>query len=335
MTFPGIEDKVAFLSRPEAYPDRAHCVDTIQTHMSWVFLTDTHAWKLKKPVRNQYLDFSTPEARRRNCAREIRLNQRLTNNVYLKLVPLTVNKLGKLQLGGRGKTIDSLVRMRRLPSDRMLDDLIARHAVGEEDIRRLANVLSAFYRNADPTSMTGKSYRKLLSIHLEDVRHVLARTDYRLPTDLVESIICSQLEFLEENAALFDARIQARKIIDAHGDLRPEHICLEPRPVVIDCLEFNRKLRTLDIASELMFLELECERLGNSKVGRQIFKRYSEATGDRPHVSLLDFYKRYHACVRAKIAIWHLQDESIEDGSKWIAKANRYLSMAGNMRLAA
>jgi uncharacterized protein len=335
MAFPGIEDKVAFLSRPEAYPDRTHSVDIIQTHMSWVFLTDTHAWKLKKPVRTRYLDFSTPEARRRNCTREVRLNQRLTNDVYLGLVPLTINKLGKLQLDGRGKTVDSLVRMRRLPSDRMLDNLIARHAVAEKDIQKLANVLSEFYKNAAATSMTGKSYRRLLSGHLEDVRHALARTDYRLPTDLVESIVCSQLQFIEENAALLDARVQGRKIIDAHGDLRPEHICLEPHPVVIDCLEFNRELRTLDIASELMFLELECERLGNRNVGRQIFKRYTEATGDRPDASLLAFYKSYHACVRAKIAIWHLQDERVEQESRWIEKANRYLDLAGNMRLAA
>src|SRR5262245_39119237 len=98
MVQPGLEAKVAFLSKPEAYSDCAQCVETKQTHSSWVFLTDSHAWKLKKPVRTEYLDLRTPEARRRNCVREIRLNRRLAKDVYQGVVPLTVDKHGNFRL---------------------------------------------------------------------------------------------------------------------------------------------------------------------------------------------------------------------------------------------
>jgi aminoglycoside phosphotransferase family enzyme len=125
----GIEEKVAFLSRPEAYPDRPKHVEVKQTHMSWVFLTETCAWKLKKPVRTEYLDFTSPKKRRRNCEREVLLNRRLAPDVYHGVVPLTMAPEGNIQLGGHGKVLDWLVCMRRLPSDRMLDQAIARHTV--------------------------------------------------------------------------------------------------------------------------------------------------------------------------------------------------------------
>jgi uncharacterized protein len=335
MKLPRLEEKVAFLSKPGAYPDHVQRVETKQTHMSWVFLTDKHAWKLKKPVRTVYLDFSTPEARRRNCAREVRLNRRLAKDVYQGVVPLTLDKHGNLQLRGQGDAVDWLVCMRRLPSERMLDDLIARHAVTEKDVSKLASVLAAFYKKAPPVPITGSQYRKRLAAHLESARSELTRTDYGLLTDLVEPIIRSQLESLQKNSRLFDARVRAGKITEAHGDLRPEHVCLEPQPVIIDCLEFNRNLRILDVASELTFLALECERLGAPDIGEFIFKTYGDETGDWPSSVLLSFYRTYHACIRAKIAILHLKDDSIHDPANWITKANRYLSLAACVSKAA
>ena len=152
----------------------------------------------------------------------------------------------------------------------------------------------------------------------------------------MEAITGLQFEFLQQNPKLFDSRVQAGKIVDAHGDLRPEHICLEQRgPVIIDCLEFNRNLRILDAVSEIMFLALECERLGAPNIERLILNRYSEETGDRPSEKLLAFYKSYHACVRAKIAVWHLKDNGIRDRDTWITKATDYLSVVSTVTKAA
>jgi aminoglycoside phosphotransferase family enzyme len=303
--------------------------------MSWVFLTDKLAWKLKKPVCTEYVDFRTPEARRRNCLREVRLNRRLARSVYLDVVALTTDERGELHLWGHGDKVDWLVQMRRLPEERMLDSLILRHEVSEPDLSKLASLLASFYKEASPAPMPASEYSERLAADLEAAQHDLTGKEYGLTADLAESVIHSQLQFLERNRDLFEARAREGKIVEGHGDLRPEHICLEAQPVVIDCLEFNRQLRILDAASELAFLALECERIGAPEIGKHLISAYSEQADDWPSRGLLEFYRTYHAAVRAKIAIWHLKDDAILDKATWVSKAEQYLRMATGITKAA
>ncbi|HEX5082326.1 MAG TPA: hypothetical protein VFY40_09780 [Blastocatellia bacterium] len=296
--------------------------------MSWVFLTDKHAWKLKKPVRRDFLDFSTLEARRRDCEEELRLNRRLAADVYYDTAPLTVDSQGDMRLAGDGETIDWLVKMRRLPADLMLDQAIANRTVSAADARKIGALLARFYMRSLPVEMTAAEYRKRLTDNLHANQRELENPAYAMPADLLESITRAQLGFLEQEGELLDRRAQNGKIIEAHGDLRPEHICLEREPVIIDCLEFNRDFRILDTVSELAFLALECERLGAPQIGDLILDTYSDETGDRPPVQLLAFYKSYHACLRAKIAVWHLKDHGINDTVKWTGRAKHYLHLA-------
>ena len=127
--------------------------------MSWVFLTDRHAWKLKKPVRSQDVDFTTVTARRLNCAEELRLNRRLSDDVYLDIVPLSLDAGGRLRLLGDGDPIDWLVKMRRLPAARMLDRLILDGAATSDDVRRVVSRLARFYRDSAPVAIAGTAYR--------------------------------------------------------------------------------------------------------------------------------------------------------------------------------
>jgi aminoglycoside phosphotransferase family enzyme len=225
--------------------------------------------------------------------------------------------------------------MRRLPSDRMLDYLIVRHEVTEADVLKLASLLADFYKKASPIPMTASKYAERLAADLEAAQHDLTRTECGLTADLAESVIHSELQFLEKNRHLFEARERDGRIVEGHGDLRPEHVCLESQPVIIDSLEFNRRLRILDAASELAFLALECERLGSPEIGRHVFNAYSQHTDDWPSPELLKFYRTYHAAIRAKIAIWHLKDGAILDKATWISKAEQYLRMASGMTKAA
>jgi aminoglycoside phosphotransferase family enzyme len=259
----------------------------------------------------------------------VRLNRRLAPEVYLGIAPLILDRQGRMRLGGEGKPIDWLVVMRRLPADRMLDRAIADQTVSESDAREVGFRLARFYKQAPPVAITASEYRRRLVADVCANRQELAKPEYALPADLLESITDAQLNFLSHESELFDARVRAGRIIEAHGDLRPEHICLESEPVIIDCLEFNRDFRILDPVSELAFLALECERLGAVWVGDLILKTYSDETGDRPPGRLLAFYKSFHACLRAKIAVWHLQDH--EDWAKWTDKARRYLRLAGHI----
>jgi aminoglycoside phosphotransferase family enzyme len=299
--------------------------------MSWVFLTDQHVYKLKKPVRSDYLDFSTPEARYWDCTEEVRLNRRFAPNVYHGVVPLTVDLQGALQLAGRGATIDWLVHMRRLPAERMLDYAIARGTVRAADIRQVGTLLTRAYLQTPAVAIAPATYRQWLVRDVQANRQELTRPLYALPAPLVEAVLTAQIAFLEQATALLDSRVRDGRIIEAHGDLRPEHICLEDEPVIIDCLEFNQALRILDTVSELAFLALECERLGAPAVGKGIVETYSKASGGWPSRRLLAFYKSYHAGMRAKIAVWHLNEPEVRDAAQWRQKAQHYLRLAARL----
>ncbi|MDX1606032.1 MAG: hypothetical protein R3202_07540, partial [Candidatus Competibacterales bacterium] len=153
-----LEEKIAFLSSPAAYAAAVGTVTRRETHMSWVFLAGDRAYKLRKPVRYPFLDFSTREAREADCRAEIRLNRRLAPAVYLGLARLTRDADGRLALDGEGQTVDWLVRMRRLPEDGMLDHAIGRGTVTEASIERLAAVLARFYRALDPVRVALGDY---------------------------------------------------------------------------------------------------------------------------------------------------------------------------------
>ena len=322
--------KVAFLKQPCSYPHPATEVKAVETHRSWVFLTDRYAYELKKPGRHAFLDVSTVSARKYFCEEELRLNRRLAGDVYLATVPLAVDCAGKLELGGTGSIVDWLIKMRRLPADCMLDAAIERKKISDKQIRAVAKKLANFYRASAPVKITPIDYRSRFERDIRASLGELSRPVFGLPQDLVEAPCAAQLKLLSQAPALFDRRSRDGRIIEAHGDLRPEHVCLlEPEPVIIDCLEFSRELRTLDAAADLAFLAQECERLGAAWVGQIVFEVYSEVTHDRPPAILISFYKSYWACLRAKLCVWHLTDPVCRDPGKWSRRAMEYLVRAG------
>ncbi len=320
--------KVAFLQQPGSYPEKTERVESVETHMSWVFLTDTRAYKLKKPVRYDFLDFSTIDARRADCLEELRLNRRLAREVYLGVVALTSGAHGELSLHGRGTPVDWLVKMRRLPAQRMLDRVIREGQVRREEVRRAAEVLARFYRRARPVGMTPVAYRKRLETDIRDNLRELTLPRFHLPAPLVRRISAAQLDVIQRMPGLLDARALDGRIIEAHGDLRPEHICLGPEPAVIDCLEFKREFRLLDPVDELAFLAMECEQLDAASVGDLFLATYSRITGDYPSPELVYLYKSFRACLRAKIAIWHTKEPTGRPAGHWSRVAQSYLRRA-------
>lgn len=324
----GIDRKVAFLRRPAVYPGGVAAVSAIETHMSWVFLADGLAYKLKKPVHLPYVDFSSVEARRQDCEAEVTLNPRLAPTVYLGVVPLTLESNGELALEGRGSAVDWLVKMRRLPQDGMLDRLIAKGAVPAEGIRKLVVLLTRFYATAPAVDWPPGEYCLRLTQAVEENAAELLRPPYELPSDRIHAVTRAQSDFLGRAAGRFEERVRTGRVVEGHGDLRSEHVCLDPGPVVIDCLEFSRDFRLLDTADELAFLALECERLGDRELGERILSLYAAMSGDLPDPGLVDFYKCLRACLRAKIAVQHLQDPGVGDRGKWRGRTLEYLRLA-------
>ncbi|WP_267874734.1 hypothetical protein [Telluria antibiotica] len=208
--------------------------------MSWVFLTDDYAYKLKKPVRLAPFDARTLAARRRYCDEEVRLNRRLAPDVYLGVVALRVDTRGQLQLGGDGIIVDWLVWMRRLPAAHMLDRAIGAGSVRQDDLRRVAAHLAAFYRAAPPLTIDAGAYRAAFARDVDRNRRALTRAAYGLAPGPVRDLCTAQQAMLAARADWLDERVRLRRIVEGHGDLRPEHICLAPQVCVIDCLEFAR-----------------------------------------------------------------------------------------------
>lgn len=284
---------------------------------------------MKKPGLYPFLDASTVAARKYLCDEELRLNKRLAGDVYIAAVALTMDHASRLELEGAGTVIDWLVKMQRLPADSMLDAKIRRHEIPEQGICRTAQKLARFYQQSQPLRLTAAEYRFGLESGIRGNRDVLTRPVFALREDLARAVCAIQLKFLAREFSLFDRRTDDGRVIEAHGDLRPEHVCLlDPEPVVIDCLEFSRQLRTLDAVAELAFLDQECERLDAPRVGEIIFEIYREITRDRPAMPVLNFYKSYWACVRAKLCAWHLSDPVCREPVKWSQLAADYLRRA-------
>ncbi len=323
-----VDSKVAFLTQAEGYPDRTSAVNVIETHMSWVFITDKYVYKLKKPVRQPFLDFSTLPARKHYCEESMRLNRRLAPDVYLDVVALTRDESGKLQVEGDGEPVEWLEKLQRLPQDKMLDVAIGEGRVTVRDVRQVAEVLSKFYASAEPVELSPAAYRQRFSEDIKANHRALLDATYGLDHDKLQRISAIQLRLLRDEPELLDARVKAGKVIEAHGDLRPEHVCLLPEPVVIDSLEFNRDFRLMDIADELSYLALECEFAGGAFIGPVIFSTYEQQTGDRIPQRLQHFYKSCRAVLRAKLAAWHTQDHPRSQHRRWLSLANAYLDLA-------
>lgn len=173
---------VSLLRNPHVYGDKTTAVELIETHISWVFLTDRFAYKLKKPVRFEFLNFSTPELRRQACENEVKLNSRLAPGVYLGVVPIVETAKGQLAVGGDGPPVDWLVKMRRLLAETSLDALIRDAKVTPAAIGQLAKTLSAFYENLPPVTVTVEGYRRAIEQHTLANRAELAAGTHGLST---------------------------------------------------------------------------------------------------------------------------------------------------------
>lgn len=320
--------KVAALRDPAAYPDPTRQVQVVETHMSWVFLTDAHAYKLKKPVRFDHQDFRGSATRHFYCLEELRLNRRLAPDVYLDVVPLAADAAGRLRVAGPGAQVDWLVKMRRLPADAMLDALLARGAAGAAHMQAIAARMADFHA-AQPLAPVGaRAWRALLLRRIDECEDELCRPEWRLPARRIRALCDRQRVMLAAAAALFDARHAAGRVVEGHGDLRPEHVYFGPPLAVIDCLEFSGELRILDAADEVGYLALECERAGAAALAAALLQAWRLASGDRVPDTLLHFYQSCRATGRARLAIRHLREARYRATAKWRRRALRYLVLA-------
>jgi aminoglycoside phosphotransferase family enzyme len=317
-------EKVRFLSQPEAYAAGVAHVEVRETHMSWVFLTERQVYKLKKPVTYPHLDFSMIEKRRRNCEAEVRLNRRLADNVYLGILALRRDAHG-LHLDGAGEIVDWLVHMNRLPEADMLDRRIADGRLERTDIETLANFLADFY--ARTQAETDEAFLDHLAREQPINRSVLELPELGF-RETALPLLDALDRAIDDLRPALEARIAAECMVEGHGDLRPEHVCLNDSPQIIDGLEFNRRMRIIDPFDEVNYLGLECEMEGAAWIRPLLLEMLTRRIDQRPEPAVMALYGTFRMLLRARLSAAHLLEDHIRKPDKWGPQTFAYLALA-------
>ncbi len=307
-------------------------IQLIETHISWVILTGQYAYKIKKPVNFGFLDFSTLEKRQHYCDQELQLNRRLAPEIYLKVIAITGSK-DHPSLKTRGKTIEYAVKMKQFPQAAQLDNMLASGKLNNDHIDAIAQMVTEFHQNtdvADDTMEYGSSNMIYQPVE-ENFTQIKTHLDTAVYADKLAKLEqwCNT-EFLRLKPD-FKLRKQDGFIRECHGDMHLRNLLwLDGHAIAFDCIEFNPKLRWIDVISEVAFLVMDLHERKQLKLANHFLNTYLELTGDYEGLSVLPYYLCYRALVRAKVNALRLEqkDLSVEEKKISINEFESYLELA-------
>lgn len=319
------------LLNPEIYPDHPQAVQFIETHISLLFLTGHYVYKVKKPVNFGFLDFTTLEKRKHFCEEEVRLNRRLSPEIYLGIAKITQNK-GEILWEGRGEVIEYAVKMKQIPEELLMDKLLEKGQVNVKMIGAVAEKLVDFYATAE-TSDFIKSFAKPERVKQDTDENFDQTEKYRgvtLPRNVHGDIQNRTNAFFRSKQEIFYQRVASDRIRDCHGDLRLEHIFWGHEISIFDCIEFNERFRYTDVAADLAFLAMDLDYHDREDLSKHLIHTYIEKSDDQNLTEVLDFYKCYRAYVRGKVESFRLDDPNIPEREKKDAqqRAQKYFDLA-------
>lgn len=331
---------VSDLCGADAWPGDPGRVELIETHISRLFLTARRVYKVKKPLRLDFLDYSTAALRRRFCHEEVRLNRRLAPTTYLGVVPLTRPEGDRWHLAGDGPPLEWAVEMRRLPAAGMLDRRLEHGEIDNAMLDGIADLLVRFHRAANAGAEvrrhgTPAAVGELIEDNLRELEAFVGETG-PLPVPLHDFLGSRARGFLAASDSLLRRRVAQGCIREGHGDLHAGNLCLtEEGWVVYDCIEFSQRFRCGDRALDLAFLAMDLDRRGFHAFSEYLVRRYAELAGDSDLRALLPFYKAYRAAVRGKVAC--LGAEGLSGGARTEAlrEAATYFQLAASYDLPA
>jgi aminoglycoside phosphotransferase family enzyme len=312
------------------FPEAKGLRELIETHISWVIVCDEFVYKIKKQVHYSFLDFSTLELRKHFCQREIELNKRLTDNVYVDVQPVYEWR-GSYTVGGNEGTItDYAVRMNKIDREKQMDILLLQQKVNGHHIQQLAEKIAFFHKK------TSIIYKKdFLDIKekfndLETEKEFLVRQLGNKSSDSIKRAIEISNTFIFKNKELLEARLQAGFFRDCHGDLHSRNIFLLPAPTPFDCIEFNDDFRQIDVLNEVAFLCMDLDAFGRQDLSELFIEYYNNffsAMKTKEDRSLFIYYKSYRANVRAKVNSLRAKSAANEEKTKALSAADKYLSL--------
>lgn len=314
---------VARLLEAARYHHPVTVVRLIETHISSILLTGAYAYKLKKPLRLSFLDFSTLARRRECCAEEVRLNRRLAPEVYLGVVPI-LGSVEDPRLAGEGEAIEYAVKMREFPQAALLDAMLMAGEIDALHIDQLAEAIAGFHAGAERAAGDSPygSPTQVLALALENFDDVFAR----LRGDEDRPGLQGLLAWTRQRGAALSAAFAARKrdgfVRECHGDLHLGNIAwVDGRVQAFDGIEFNEGLRWIDVASDVAFLFMDLSERGHPAKAWRFLNRYLERAGDYGAMAVLEFYLVYRALVRAKVSYIRSGQEHLEPAERKAALA--------------
>lgn len=302
------------LLKPEAYPHPVTKIERMETHISWVLLTGDYAYKIKKPIQFDFLDFSTLEKRHFYCQEELRLNRRLAPDLYLQVVPIT-GSLEEAEINGSGEIIEYAVQMRQFATQQLLSEIAQHGGLNAAMLDELADLAADFHRCAE-TDTSDSRYGSVAEIqhwfsgNFAHIRPLLQDEKFLQQVAKLESWGRRELS---KNVELMQQRKQLGFIRECHGDLHLGNIALINRQVTpFDGIEFEPALRWIDVISEVAFVVMDLQERGMTSFAYRFLNRYLVQTGDYQGLALLRYYLVYRALVRTKVALlrWQQQQNS-------------------------
>jgi aminoglycoside phosphotransferase family enzyme len=316
---------------PQAYDENPGHIELVQTHISFVFLTEKYVYKVKKPVNFGFLDFETLEKRRFFCEKELELNRRLCPDMYLSVT--NINQKGKnIKINGEGETVEYALKMKRLPQEKIMTKLLEENKVDTKRIDQIANIIAEFHAKAE----TNKRISEIGSLatvktnwdeNFEQTRNVVDKTISEEEFDLVNVKVWA---FMKNNKALFEKRTAEGKVRDCHGDIHSGNIFIADKIYIFDAIEFNERFRYSDVAADMAFLAMDLDFKCRTDLSEFFVKKYVEYSKDKELLKLLPFFKCYRAYVRGKVVGFKLGDTNVCDKEKGEAtqEAKAYMKLA-------
>ena len=311
---------VRALKNADLYDHPVSAFSIIETHISWIILTGTYAYKIKKPVDFGFIDFSTLDKRKFYCEEELRLNRRFSDNLYLKVIAIRSSNTHP-RLNGEGKIIEYAVQMKEFPQNMLISNYASKGLLTADHIDSMAQVVADFHSKA-PCSLSSNSFGNwdtIVKWNHENFPHLEKEIPEKYLPDYYQSLKNWCLQQEETLKPVMQFRHQNGSVRECHGDLHLGNMVLqEDQCTPFDCLEFNDELRWIDPISEIAFVVMDLQAQDYDEYAWRFLNRYLAINGDYDGVSLLAYYIVYRALVRAKVealSIAHRAKESFSDNN--------------------
>ena len=324
------EKQIRRLVDSRAFPGAgAGKVEWLETHISWVILSEDFAYKIKKPVRFSFLDFSTLDKRRHYCQRELELNGRLTTGLYRQVLPIRRSENGPAIGTEAGEVIDYALQMKRLDNNRQMNILLEKGKGTEEDMRKLARQLAVFHAYTDIIDRPVNIQEMINTFEdLLDERDFIGQQLGEYAARRIDEGCDFAANFLHRHAGRLQERADRGLVVDGHGDLHSKNIFLLDDPVIFDCIEFNDRFRQLDVLNEIAFFCMDLNFYGRNDLEEYFLRHYLRElpciAGDEDW-QIFHYFKLFRANVRLKVnALSALQTEDEQERKRCLDQVEEY-----------